>query len=166
MPTQKEEKMMMSGRRLPVVVLAVVLLMGALVAYGLTQASAQGNPNSQPSTSNAADDGSGSVGTMGTQKKVLWAVVNSNGTLARGRGARDANALGSGGYEVLFDRNVRRCAYTATIGLSGAKGNSSPGEITVVGRNGATNGVFIKTRNSSGASANRGFHLTLNCPAS
>jgi hypothetical protein len=42
--------MTMKGRRLSVV-LAGVLLMGVLMALGITQATAQNNLNSQPSTS-------------------------------------------------------------------------------------------------------------------
>jgi hypothetical protein len=154
-----------SGRRLSVV-LAGVLLMGVLVALGITQATAQSdNLNSQPSTSKYADDTRDGRVEAAALKTVLWAVVNPNGTLARGRGARDANALDVGAYEVLFDRNVRRCSYTATIGLRGAEGASAPGEITVVGRAAARNGVFITTHNSTGTFANRGFHLTVNCPS-
>ena len=156
--------MTMSGRRASVV-LVVALLMGALVAFGLTQATAQDNPNSQPSTSEAAaDDSSGSFQTLQV-RRVVWAVVNSDGTLARGQGALDANRLDVGQYEVLFDRVVRRCAYTATIGISRAVGVEAPGEITVAGRAGARNGVFISTHDSTGAFADRGFHLTVNCPA-
>jgi xanthine dehydrogenase molybdopterin-binding subunit B len=162
---RKENKVTMSRSTLSVV-LAALLLAGALVALGITRATAQENPNSQPSASKyAADDSGGSFQAAArTQKTVLWAVVNRNGTLARGQGALDANAFGGGTYEVLFDRNVRRCAYTATIGLSGAEGTEEPGEITVVGRFDARNGVFITTHDSSGTGENRGFHLTLNCP--
>jgi len=148
------------------VLLAAVLVAGAFIAFGLThRATAQDNPNSQPSTSKYATDGSGgSIQAAATLKKVLWAVVNSDGTLARGKGALDANRLGGGQYEVLFDRNVSKCVYTATIGLSGASGFSAPGQITVGRRTGASNGVFITTHNSSGSFADRGFHLALNCP--
>ena len=158
--------MTMSGRRLSVV-LAGVLLMGVLVALGITQATAQSELNSQPSTSKYAADARGERVEATALKTVLWAVVNPDGTLARGRGALAASRADAptGAYEVLFDRNVRRCSYTATIGLSGASGVSPPGEITVVGRSGAPNGVFITTHDSTGALADRGFHLTANCPA-
>lgn len=94
----------------------------------------------------------------------LWAVVNEDGTLARGFHAVSAAAAGSAGsYEVIFDRNVRNCAYVATIGLSGSSGTPGPGEIGVVGRNGNVNGVFVKTYDSTGAIATRGFHLAVHC---
>jgi hypothetical protein len=65
--------MTMKGRRLSVV-LAGVLLMGVLMALGITQATAQDNPNSQPSTSKVAADASGERLQSTTLKKVLWAV--------------------------------------------------------------------------------------------
>ena len=135
--------------------------------FGLShQATAQHNPNSQPSTSGYAVSGSGeSIHTSATRKPVLWAVVRRNGTLARGKGALDANLVEPpGGYEVLFDQNVRKCVYTATIGLSGFESVEDPGEITVVGRSDATNGVFVLTTDSAGSPAARGFHLAVNCP--
>ena len=88
-----------------------------------------------------------------------FAVVNSDGTLARGHHAVKSDALGTGQYEVIFDSNVRGGAYIASIGLSGSVGASSPGQISVVGRFNNVNGVFIETTDSSGNLANLGFHL-------
>ena len=167
--------MTMSGRRVSVV-LAAVLLLGVMVALGITQATAQDNPNSQPSTSKVAADASGgSVQEYSiTRKKVLWAVVRRDGTLARGKGALSATQFGvdSGTYGVRFDRDdVTRCVYTATIGLSAVQdsptGTSPPGEITVAPlseASGAPNGVFVSTHNSTGTTESRAFHLALNCP--
>ena len=163
--------MTMKGRRLSVV-LAGVLLMGVMVALGITQATAQDNPNSQPSTSKIAAGASGERLQAATLKKVLWAVVKSDGTLARGKGAVSAThfGVGNGIYGVQFDRDVRRCVYTATIGLSAVQdsptGTSPPGEITVAPLANVPNGVFVTTHNSAGTSENRGFHLALNCPGS
>jgi hypothetical protein len=39
-----------------------------------------------------------------------FAVVNADGTLARGRSAVSAARLGTGQYEVVFRRDVRKCA--------------------------------------------------------
>jgi hypothetical protein len=93
----------------------------------------------------------------------LYAVVDANGTLARGHKAVSAARLGTGTYEVVFRKDVRRCAYLATIGLSGSAGASLPGEITVVGRSGNDRGVFLTTHSSGGASADLGFHLAVHC---
>ena len=163
--------MTMSGRRVSVV-LASALLLGVMVALGITQATAQDNPNSQPSTSKVAADASGgSVQEYSiTRKKVLWAVVRRDGTLARGKGALSATQFGvdSGTYGVRFVRDVTRCVYTATIGLSAVQdsptGTSPPGEITVAPLVNVPNGVFVSTHNSTGTTESRAFHLALNCP--
>ena len=91
----------------------------------------------------------------------MFAVVNANGTLARGRKAVSATRLGTGAYEVVFRADVRKGAYIATIGLSGSLGASLPGEITVVGRAGNDRGVFLTTHSSGGAAADLGFHLAV-----
>ena len=91
----------------------------------------------------------------------MYAVVNANGTLARGRKAVSATRLGTGAYEVVFRKDVRKGAYLATIGLSGSAGASLPGEITVVGRAGNDRGVFVTTHSSGGAAADLGFHLAV-----
>jgi hypothetical protein len=93
----------------------------------------------------------------------LFAVVNANGTLARGLGAVSSQRLALGAYEVIFNRNVRDCAYVATIGLSGSAFSSPPGEITVVGRVTSANGVFLTVSNSAGAPTDLGFHLAVHC---
>jgi hypothetical protein len=88
-----------------------------------------------------------------------YAVVNANGTLARGHHAVSAAHLGTGQYQVIFDSNVRGGAYIASIGLSGSVGASAPGQISVVGRFNNVKGVFIETTDSSGTLADLGFHL-------
>ena len=94
----------------------------------------------------------------------LFAVVNANGTLARGLFAVSSANLGTGFYEVIFSRDVTRGAYIATIGSSATSGIEQTGEITVVGRVGNPNGVFITTTDSAGNFQNRGFHLAVLCP--
>lgn len=100
---------------------------------------------------------------MSNGNRTLFAVVNSDGTLVRRCGAVSSTRIAGGQYEVIFNRNVRACAYVATIGLSGSVGASDPGEITVVGRNSNVSGVFLTTHDSSGTRADRGFHLTVHC---
>jgi hypothetical protein len=93
----------------------------------------------------------------------LFAVVNANGTLARGFRAVSSQRFAVGRYAVNFNRNVRGCAYVATIGLSGSVGFSLPGQISVVGLFSNANGVFIAVSNSAGADADLGFHLAVHC---
>jgi len=101
------------------------------------------------------------VGDLGMA--IMSAVVNADGTLARNAGATSATAFGSGQYEVIFERDVTACTYVATIGLSATSGSSSPGFVTVVGRAGAPNGIFVTTDDATGASLNLGFHVIVFC---
>jgi hypothetical protein len=96
---------------------------------------------------------------------MLFAVVNSNGTLARGSGAVSAAKLAATGeYQVFFNQPVNRGAFLSTIGLSADAGQSPPGEIIVNLRVGTTNGVFLQTSDSTGKDADRSFHLAVVLP--
>lgn len=46
-------------------------------------------------------------------RRNLFAVVDATGNLVSGNGASGASQLGTGQYEVTFDRDVSRCAYVA-----------------------------------------------------
>jgi hypothetical protein len=98
------------------------------------------------------------------EKELLWAVVDGDGqAIVRGNGAVSVNRSSAGVYQVRFARNVRDCAYVASVGLTGASGNPPPGEIGVVGENASVRGVWIQTFNSAGAPADRDFHLIVDC---
>ena len=94
----------------------------------------------------------------------MYAVVNANETLARSFRAVSVTKIYTGSYTVEFNRNVRECAYVATIGLSTDMLVSPPGQISVVAANGDPNSVFLSTSNSFGSLADRGFHLAAHCP--
>ncbi|HTT99531.1 MAG TPA: hypothetical protein VMF58_15895 [Rhizomicrobium sp.] len=91
------------------------------------------------------------------------AVVNSDGSLARGLHAASATRLGKGTYEVDFTHDVTTCGYTATIGLSGTGGVSDPGAVTIVGRSGTPDGLYIQTFSQKGKPADLGFHVIVAC---
>ena len=132
----------------------------AAVAGGpAAQAQTQEGLRAQPPGFNdgiAEDDVSGLAIPSG---QYGYAVVHSNGTLARGHHAMRSDRLALGHYEVIFDSNVRGGAYIATIGLSGSTQFSPPGQITVSGRLNNVNGVFITTSDASGKPTDLGFHL-------
>ncbi|MGC4805283.1 hypothetical protein [Micromonospora sp. DT233] len=90
-----------------------------------------------------------------------FAVVNSDGTLARGHDVASATRYGPGEYQVVFHRSLARGAYVATIG--GATDCCIPpaGEITVAPRLITPNAVFVQTYGSNGAPADRPFHLAV-----
>jgi hypothetical protein len=92
-----------------------------------------------------------------------FAVVDSDGTFARGMGVTGAIHLETGVYEVDFVKNITACGYTATIGLSGTAGASDPGTVTVVGRSDNNKALYIQTFNAKGKPADLGFHAIVQC---
>lgn len=84
-------------------------------------------------------------------------------SIALSKGALSVSRIAVGTYIVLFNRNVRFCVKTATIGLCGAVNVSPPGEITTVSSAAFENGVFVTTHNSVGVRSNRSFHLLVTC---
>jgi hypothetical protein len=99
----------------------------------------------------------------GEYQRRLWAVVRSDGTLARGAGVVSSSG-GSANYEVKFNRDITNCAFAATIAHP-ADGAESFGQIeahieSVVN---ARDTVGVFTANSAGTLANRAFHLIVDC---
>ncbi|MEV0329728.1 hypothetical protein AB0H63_25240 [Micromonospora echinospora] len=97
------------------------------------------------------------AGTLATT--VSFAVVASNGTLARGQDAVSVIKYGAGQYEVIFNRVVSRGAYVATIGDSANCCIPLGGEVSVAPRLDTPNAVFVQTRNYNGTAYDRPFHL-------
>ena len=74
-----------------------------------------------------------------------FAVVNAGGQQVRGRGTTSAARTAEGRYQVIFDANVRGCAYYATIGGPTAAAPPDNGQITVSSLASNVNGVDIRT---------------------
>ena len=97
------------------------------------------------------------------------AVINSDGTIARAHVYTTASHLGTGEYQVLFysavstQKNVSKCAYVATPGVTTNSGSQPATFVTVAGRAGTTNGVYLATYNQAGAAVDAPFHLVVNC---
>ena len=92
-----------------------------------------------------------------------WAVVTGNGLLARGRGTSSVARTGVGRYQVIFDGDVRGCAYAATIGDASAAGPPQGSEITTSSLGSNVNAVSVRTEKSDGTRVDRPFHLILSC---
>ncbi len=103
----------------------------------------------------------GSVTCAAPPVELLAAFVASNGALTRGSGATNALSLGTGLYEVGFNRDVTQCYYSA---------NSFDASSRVVQqlqpRSGNPNGVFLSLKTTDGANTlvNGSFYLTVFCP--
>jgi len=94
------------------------------------------------------------------------AVVTGAGVLARGRGVSSVVRTAAGRYQVIFDRDVRSCAYVATVGDVSAAGPGT-GTASVASLAANPNGVEVRTvaYNAGGnpVNENRSFHLLVNC---
>jgi hypothetical protein len=99
------------------------------------------------------------------RSQTMYAVVAADGTLVRGYGVASSGEIGStpGIYRVLFNRGVRKCAYTATLGGTGSAGTPPIGEIGVVGLVGHKAGVYVRTYDSNGVTTAGSFHLVVAC---
>jgi hypothetical protein len=113
--------------------------------------------------------GGGSIkeSTLGPVQAIAHhAVVTGAGVLARGRGVASVARTAAGRYQVIFDRDVRSCAYVATVGDVSAAG---PGTGTASVSSLASNpgGVEVRTveYNAGGnpVNTNKPFHLLVNC---
>jgi hypothetical protein len=96
----------------------------------------------------------------------LTASVTAAGALVPGQSFRATGAalLSTGLYQVDFDRDITNCSPVADIGDPGT-GGASPGFVTVTGRSGDANGLFIGTFSPAAALTNRNFFVHVICPA-
>ena len=131
-----------------------------LVATGGTVASALA-PGTATGTLSAAPASARQL--AATTKPRVFAVVRSDGTLQRGRGATATSRTGLGAYAVRFDRGIGQCAWTGTIGLGTFGGITGPGMITLSGLSGTSNGLYVRTYNGSGSAADLPFHVVVTC---
>jgi hypothetical protein len=99
--------------------------------------------------------------TYGSQR---FAVVTGGGHLERGRGVTSAARTGEGRYQVIFNGDVRNCAYFATLGDHSAGNPPQNSQISVSSLGSNINGVAIRTENgTNGNELNRDFHLIVFC---
>ncbi|MFG2056762.1 hypothetical protein ACGFI9_22340 [Micromonospora sp. NPDC048930] len=92
--------------------------------------------------------------------RVLFAVVNANGTLVHGLGATSVTRLAAGMYQVVFDQDVTRAGYVGTVGAASGDGLAPQGAIAVAPRTGIPNAVFVETY-APGGHVDRPFHLAV-----
>lgn len=106
----------------------------------------------------------GPAGANGKSATTLWAVVESNGTLARGSGVvKTDQPFGTGTYEVVFNQNVFQCAYITGLGDGGDTAAEYKGNVAVTHRDGNPNAVFVRGFDATGTLANQPFHIAVFC---
>ena len=92
-----------------------------------------------------------------------FAVVNAAGQQVRARGTTSSARTAEGRYQVIFNRDVRGCAYYATVGGPTAAVPPGNGLVSVSSLASNVNGVDITTENQNGANTNKPFHLLVLC---
>lgn len=93
----------------------------------------------------------------------VFAVVNANATLLRGKGVASTAHLGTGVYDIRFTRNLSSCAWTGTVGFGTFGGSTGAAQITITGRSGTNNGLFVTTFNAAGVATDEPFTAIVIC---
>jgi hypothetical protein len=95
------------------------------------------------------------------------AVINSDGTVMRAATlpyhVTASSNIGTGQYDVRFSHSIGGCAWVGTVGFGTFGGNTGAAEITITGRSGTNNGLFVTTANSAGTLTNEPFHVIVVC---
>ncbi|KXK63186.1 hypothetical protein AWW66_04420 [Micromonospora rosaria] len=102
-----------------------------------------------------------SVGTNAVPGSTSYALVNGAGGYIRGYDAVSSKKYGPGQYQVVFNRNVVRGGYVATIGTNTECCVPPAGQVSVAPRLGTPNAVFVQTYTSAGVPADLPFHLAI-----
>lgn len=135
-----------------------ILLVAALAMVQACQDTT--SPPAGPTETSSGARESGSVVALSGSR--LWAVVNLDGSLARGSRVTGVTKLGIGQYEVTFNTNVSACAYVATT----RNAYSQALQAYTAGGHLDANGVFVETKNQGGGLTDGPFDLVVTCGAS
>jgi hypothetical protein len=97
--------------------------------------------------------------------RILWAVVTSTPSVARGRGAVSVERPVSNTNDALvkFAANISSCAYFVTPGLNGSTGAQPASFATTALAGGTTDTVYVSTYNGVGSASPEPFHLLVVC---
>ena len=88
----------------------------------------------------------------------------AGGQAVRGRDVSSAARTSEGRYQVIFNGDVRNCAYYATVGDESASAPPQNGQISVSSLASNVNGVAVRTENgTNGTELDRPFHLLVMC---
>jgi len=127
----------------------------------------EGRPGQPGATGPAGPAGAqglqGAKGDKGDAATKLWAVVNSNGTIARSAGMVGGSVKeATGTYNLYFNRDVTGCAYIGSLG--GSSGGVPPaGDVGATNLLGAANGLYVRTYTGAGSLADQAFHVAVLC---
>ncbi len=157
--------MAMGGSAYALVITGKSIKNGTVTGKDIKERSLTGNDTKRDSL------GGGSIkeSTLGAVPQSLlshgaarFAVVNGGGQIVRGRSAQAARTA-AGRYQVIFDSDIRGCAYFATIADASAAAPPQNSHISVSSLATNVNGVAVRTENGGGVEQDRPFHLVVFC---
>jgi hypothetical protein len=143
---------------------AAVIATGAAVGAAIADGGDSG-PNQSPSTSESAKVLT-AKSAKAKKKDRVFAVVNADGSKHHGRGFVSSATVpsdGAGAYEVFFNRSIKKCAWSGTVGRPDFVSHTGPAMITITGRVGTNNGLYVRTHNADGDQADLPFHTMVIC---
>jgi hypothetical protein len=108
----------------------------------------------------------GSVGRtqLAPDVQPLWAFVWGGPSINKGKGAVSVAVEGVvGQYRVTFDRDISQCGYTATLASPDSTGPEQLGFINVSLFSADPKAVIVRTRDTAGPLAARGFTVHVWC---
>ena len=136
---------------------AAMAVLGMALASGGAMAATDGGAANTPAKS-------GMVAPPSTTPCAgCFAVVDATGGFVRSKGVVSVTHLNTGTYDIRFNRPIGKCAWTATLGEPGFGGSVGPGQVTLAGRAGTKNGIFLQTFNGAGAATDEPFHPLISC---
>jgi hypothetical protein len=103
----------------------------------------------------------GPSGPAGAPATALWAVVAAAGAMSRSSHVTSSEKVATGQYVVIFDRDVKACAFIGSLG--GIAAESVIGQLSATRRSINPNGVFVRTYDSAGTATDRSFDLAVFC---
>lgn len=157
--------MAMGGSAYALVVTGKSIRNGTVTGKDLKNRSITGNDSKRDSIGGGSikESSLGVVpGALQAHGAARFAVVSGGGQLVRGRNAQAARTA-AGRYQVIFETDVRGCAYYATIGDPSAAGPPQNSQASVASLGSNVNGVAVRTENNAGAEVDRPFHLLVLC---
>jgi len=140
-------------------VVAALALTAGIMACSDQEPTASRPPSAPPTASVEASGPGGDAGVGIATSSQLWAVLDQNGFLLRGKGVTGVSHLGIGRYEVTFNRDLSRCAYVATTN------NAYSQALTIFTASGhlSARGVYVETKNQGGGLTDGPFNLVVTC---
>ena len=90
--------------------------------------------------------------------------MSSEGVPLQNRGVLSTFKIGENGdYQVVFDKLITNCGYTATIASEGSVSSALRGQIGVGLAAADNRALVVQTTNAAGAPAKRPFHVAVFC---